>query len=257
MFTSHIFVVQQQLKDLLTANAVKGMREAIHSDGEPDPTDSKMVNILENLATNFAAPTSGPSQINAQHGQRKRNSKLIDDFCRFLNSLKDNDNLIELVRRCLCPICEQPPAEAFITSCMHIYCEGCLPVSENGSDNKCTECEVEISNTEYCHSIDALGLNEQMSSKSLRQGRSQKSKKGKPKSKSNPKDEELLTPDWIQLAGHDMHGAKLAATQGCIRNWFSKSSDTKVLIFTQFLEMGRILALMCERENWGFAMVSL
>lgn len=241
------------------------LRETVHSASPaPEPTDLKTVDILENLTNNFNTPSSTSSQVCPQDQPRqKRNAKLTDEFCCFLAPLKANNNVIELVRRCLCPVCNQPPVEAYITSCMHIYCAECLPSSEHENKIECMECEVEITKTEYCHSIETLGLDEHASSIFSGQGGPKESRSKKRKSKGskkggngmNPEDEELVTPDWIPIAGHEMHGAKLAATRSCIKDWFSRSDDTKVLIFTQFLDMGRILGLMCDSENWGFVTV--
>lgn len=254
MFASHTLVVQQQLKRLLTAGTMEEMRNVIYRDGVPEPTDSKMVETFKNLTESFAAYTAGSRRIRAQHQQQIGDVKLTYEFCRFLNSLKVDNNVIELYRRLLCQICEQPPTAAYITPCMHIYCEGCLPISENAATAICAGCKSEILETEYCNSIEDLGLNEQLSSAFLSQGRQRSRKKV---SKANPNREEQYGADWIQLAGHKMHGAKLAATRDCISDWFSQSSDTKILIFTQFLDMGRILGLMCENEKWGFATVRL
>jgi hypothetical protein len=262
MLTSHILLVQEQLKDLLTGDTIKRLRDLVESSGGAEPTDSKMVDFLEDLTANFAAPIPTLLQTPLRDQQpSKRKSKLTDEFCSFLNSLKVNSNLAEVIRRCLCPVCEHAPVEAHITSCMHIYCEACLPVSEEGGGVECKECEVKVTKTEYCRSIDAL--DQPSPSPFLAQGRlpgsrSEKRKPREPKARKNraaARDVGLTTPDWIARAGHEMHGAKLAATRSQIRGWFAESSEIKVLIFTQFLDMGRILGMMCESENWGFTAV--
>lgn len=228
MFTGHSLVIQAQLKELLTPHSMKEMRYAVEEEPQPDSTDLKMLEIFERLTTGSNALTSDSSEFRSQHQilNGNGNDKLIDEFRRFLNSLKVNNNLSELLRRSLCPICEQPPTGAYITECMHIYCGRCLPA-------ECVECHLEISSTKYCNSIESLNVKEQLFS-------------------DGP---QLSTSDWIQLAGSEMHGAKLAATRDCINDWFSKSSDTKVLIFTQFIDLGRILESMCRAGKWGYATV--
>lgn len=145
MCSSHVLLVQSNLKKLLTPRAMEKMRALIEKDEDSGPTDIDMVNALENLTKNFMSPTSDTSS--------KRRPK-------------------------------------------------------SGRD------------------------------------------------KTNLEDEELATPDWIEIAGAEMHSAKLAATRLTIKGWFSKSSDCKVVIFTQFLGMVRLLEFMCEAEMWGLAMVS-
>ena len=61
--------------------------------------------------------------------------------------------------------------------------------------------------------------------------------------------------DWVATAGHLVPGAKLAAIRTLINSWFQDSTETIVIMFTQFLDMVRILSYMCEKEGWGYTTV--
>ncbi|KAK2766795.1 hypothetical protein FQN54_006109 [Arachnomyces sp. PD_36] len=258
MCATHVLLVQGDLKDLLTPDVMGMLRNLVEGHGQSEPTDLTMFNIFDDLTTNFLVPNLYTSQNHVPPEQHTRKGTLAHKFCNFLDSLKGDRNVIELVRRCLCPVCKQLPAESYITSCMHIYCAGCLPVFEEGARIECSECDGEITKVEYCDSIEDLGLNKRSLSDILTPGGKSKTKakaKKGPKSgrnRRNLEDENLAIPDWIETAGDRMHSAKLAATRDTIINWFSKSSDCKVVIFTQFLGMARILEFMCETKTWGY-----
>jgi hypothetical protein len=83
-----------------------------------------------------------------------------------------------------------------------------------------------------------------------------KNKRGGNVNKDSQKmDDEEDDIDWVALAGHLVPGAKLTAIRTCISAWFKHAAETKVIIFTQFLDMVRILGYMCMKEGWGFTTV--
>jgi SNF2 family DNA or RNA helicase len=57
--------------------------------------------------------------------------------------------------------------------------------------------------------------------------------------------------DWIELEGQVLPSAKLTATKAAILNWRETAKDEKIIIYTQFLGLSRILDKMCASEGWG------
>jgi len=57
--------------------------------------------------------------------------------------------------------------------------------------------------------------------------------------------------DWISLKGEVLPSAKTMATKSQILEWLKKDPDCKIIIFTQFLPMTRILEKICRTEDWS------
>ena len=276
MFASHTLLVQEQLKDMLTADLMRGLRDSIQRDEKREETDLSMSSLLENLVvrkTNTTGSTAVAATSEPLHQEQRDQSAshhLADEFRRFMRSLQGDGNKSEILRRYCCPACQSWPLQAYVTSCMHIYCHECMPsITDSAGNIECKECDVRVENTEFCGSIDVINLNVTPSSTDPTASTSKVARvPGPSQKKRNPKQPktgktkntrrgEAPTEDWIAAVGREMHGAKLAATRTCIREWFANSSDTKVLIFTQFLDMVRILGFMCESEQWGFKTVCI
>jgi SNF2 family DNA or RNA helicase len=79
--------------------------------------------------------------------------------------------------------------------------------------------------------------------KTRKQGR--KGKKAKEKTK-----------DWIDLApGNDiLPSSKTLAIKAQIINWVQEDPEVKIIIYTQFLDMIRILSKVCSAEKWSYAL---
>lgn len=66
--------------------------------------------------------------------------------------------------------------------------------------------------------------------------------------KTKKKDEPL---DWIGQPGQILPSAKTVAAKAQILAWFNEDPDCKVIVYTQFLPMIRIMGKVCQSEGWG------
>jgi SNF2 family DNA or RNA helicase len=64
-------------------------------------------------------------------------------------------------------------------------------------------------------------------------------------------EEEDVDPDWIDMGEVVLPSAKLAATKATILNWRQTHPNEKIIIYTQFLGLCRILERVCTAEGWG------
>jgi SNF2 family DNA or RNA helicase len=72
---------------------------------------------------------------------------------------------------------------------------------------------------------------------------------GSSKSKSKKKKNDDL--DWISQ-GPILPSAKTIAAKAQILEWLSEKPDCKIIIYTQFLPMIRIMGRVCETERWPY-----
>ena len=58
--------------------------------------------------------------------------------------------------------------------------------------------------------------------------------------------------DWIAMKGEILPSAKTQAVKAQVLNWLEEDKTTKIVIYTQFLPMVRILGRICQTEGWDF-----
>lgn len=64
-------------------------------------------------------------------------------------------------------------------------------------------------------------------------------------------EEEEQEHDWIEM-GKVPLSAKLVATRAAIHEWRERSPSEKIIIYTQYLDMVRLLGKVCNAEGWNY-----
>ncbi|KAK2796244.1 hypothetical protein FQN50_009634 [Emmonsiellopsis sp. PD_5] len=259
MFTSHPLLVQNVLKDCLDSSEMQLLRSSIGEN--PKPEDIQICDLLDDLVSKQEAwEKSRPAPSETRNGQAPKSAAArLPEFVKiFVAQLKASTvpgvNVEDGVK---CMACSKSPTSVCITSCLHAYCEECA-MDPAMAQNVC-ECSAAYAEIFRCESIKSLiALNDTLDESSTsdshmgkRSGRPGGQNRRRPKA---DRFEEENGIDWVEEAGETMPGAKLTAITSCVKAWFRKCSGTKIVIFTQFLEMVDILAWMCDREGWKYVM---
>lgn len=58
--------------------------------------------------------------------------------------------------------------------------------------------------------------------------------------------------DWIGQPGQILPDAKTVAAKAQILTWLAEAPACKIIVYTQFLPMIRIMGKVCRTEGWGF-----
>ena len=123
----------------------------------------------------------------------------------------------------------------------------------------CLECGTFYREASPCSGLQELGYNSPDTIAKVEKNRKRKnSKASKKKNKDREEtgdsesDSEPEDVDWIGFPGAPLPSAKTSATKACILNWLKQAPEAKIIIYTQFLDMIRILQKMCKIERWGF-----
>jgi SNF2 family DNA or RNA helicase len=62
-------------------------------------------------------------------------------------------------------------------------------------------------------------------------------------------------PDWIDQEGKDiLPSAKTIAIKAQILNWIAEDENFKIIVFTQFINMIRVLQKVCAAEGWLYTL---
>ncbi|KAJ5160214.1 DNA repair helicase rad5-16 [Penicillium canariense] len=221
-------------------------------------------------------------------------AKLTGKFRQFMEMLQGEGRWKEQLHRLVCPSCAQVPVQAVITSCYHLYCEECfhqLP-DEGGRVGAgiklCCVCDTVILEAADCGTFDkinpdryesSVSPSSSFNSKRKPSGKSKQSKSQKRSKKAlkrlqsssmfhqprrdsehssndDSSDEDDTSEDWIPIIGPMTPSAKLLKVRELTKAWIESDEDVKIVLFTQFLDIIRLLQAMCSREGWGFTTIS-
>jgi SNF2 family DNA or RNA helicase len=185
-------------------------------------------------------------------------------FRKFLRALKESRVWPELHSRSICSKCRSIPDSPYVTSCFHVYCKECLTAMAYESSQReeqrvsCLECGTLYDEASRCRGLEELGFNSPSTLARVEKHRNVKNskatkKKGKKSSAELEENSEEEDIDWIDgVDGAMLPSSKTTATKALILTWLKKDPNTKIIIYTQFLDMIRILQKMCTIEGWKY-----
>ncbi|KAF3003413.1 hypothetical protein E8E13_000292 [Curvularia kusanoi] len=189
-----------------------------------------------------------------RHGrERNKSGKSFGksyDFKPYINSLATGEDWEKKKERAKCAECDRHPTRPWRTSCGHLLCDPCYDIvmasaAEKGVPNgTCKACGTVFAACIPCeeHEEDATGPSRGTRNKAAQQKRKERERL----------DREDIADDWLELGGSEvLPSAKTLAIKSQILNWMSENPNVKIIIYTQFLAMIRILSKACQQEGWG------
>ena len=201
-------------------------------------TGSTVIQENETLATGVLDWEGNEERIGGSFGKNYR-------FRHHLDDLKHSELWEAMGERTTCCGCRQRPRDPHITSCFHIFCRTCLKdlqhlAARRGHDQaRCSEC-----GAAYTYSEPLEDVPESFKSTSSTEPEAGK----KSKSKKNKHDSGI---DWISAPGEILPSAKTVAVKAAIINYFEEDPLTKIIVYTQWRPMAKIIAKICVTERWG------
>ena len=208
------------------------------------PENKNDRNLLAALRRMIEAKREEPEEPEEpEESEHVQPGQLAAKFGSYLKTLKANANWTELRTRTLCHSCGDPPENAVVTSCLHVYCEECLQglanqASANDQDETaCLVCGVVFTGAESCVGLKELEwdnnwlLNETI-------GR-----------KKRPKN---VNMKWVAYENKLVMSAKTIAVRTQVEKWLEEEPDKKIIIFSQFHMIMQIMEKVCQRKKWKY-----
>ena len=275
MLCSHILLAQDTLKQMLVASDIEKLWSLTAKEVEADKSQQNQIVVLRDMITSRSnvIKTCQSKEMDesgtttAEVGSEGNMSSghqfgLYFKFRRFLRNLAESKNWAELHLRSVCSKCRLPPDDPVCTSCFHVYCSECINSMKcepklEGEKIACIECGAHFTETSPCSGLLELGFNstetkkkaEKLKNKTRK--RSSSSLRRNSQASNEESENEEKDDDWIELSGVTLSSAKLQATKAAILNWRDRSPNEKILVYTQFLGLSRILSKVCSAEGWG------
>jgi len=267
----HILLVQGTVVDLLEREDFEKLNAITLNEDQEDQQNDEGANLLIHLrnvlkdnagvktirgsiqgaviSSSESVPT-GSLDIDNHEQQTGGKHGLSFKFRRYLTFLVKSEHWDAITQRTLCTGCRQPPQNPQVTSCFHIYCLSCLTDLQHmdarrGHDRaRCSECGDTFTNAQACEGLDTVeAARTTARSASIDQQSPQKARKA---------GGGLGMDSWINMPGQVLPSAKTMACKAQILNWFQETPGVKVIVYTQFLPMVRILGRICQTEKWGY-----
>ncbi|KAF2121509.1 SNF2 family N-terminal domain-containing protein [Lophiotrema nucula] len=172
------------------------------------------------------------------------------DFKPYLQSLKSGEHWDKVKEKARCKACGRHPVNPWLTGCHHLVCSGCyeylhLQEAEQGREGMICPCGERFT---YAHPCQVDG---EFDSQEFVQGPSAGTRGKKKQQRARP-EQENIREDWLSLNGEGvLPSAKTIGIKAQILNWIGENPDVKIIVYTQFLAMIRILGKVCEEEGWA------
>lgn len=215
----------------------------------------------QNDETNRADSVHGsPSRRDCSDVGRHHGKKY--DFMMYLEDLKDGICGRNADQRSACSFCNDIAEDPWKTQCYHVYCKKCLEymqekaASEGKEGSRCVVCQTLYTSSSPCDQMNFEKEKDGLDDDSMDDYSDQELLRRKPKK--NKKKRAMLVEhakDWIDLAdGNDiLPSAKTLAIKAQIINWLQEDPNMKIIIYTQFKAMIRILSKVCSAEKWKYS----
>lgn len=178
---------------------------------------SALRRMIEALPEREEEPEDEPEQIPP--------GKLAAKLAAHLRALKGNSKLTELAHQTVCQKCGDPPSDAMVTSCLHVYCKECLEsiahaASVRDQDHTaCLVCGTIFASAESCDGVKELDF-DPMCLLSDSAG----------KKKRNTK----VNMEWVAYDKKLVLSAKTIAVRNKVEEWLEEEPQKKIIIFSQF-----------------------
>ncbi|KAF2473961.1 uncharacterized protein BDR25DRAFT_282108 [Lindgomyces ingoldianus] len=273
--TAHILMLQFVMRDLLEREDIERIREVTNQAA----TDSKSAQGLQIIAIREQLKALSEEQKKTQEAQEIEESPIEDisaptdsfdrpnegvsvasrgaktgrqfgktfNFKPYLKSLTTGDHWQKMKEKAECTKCHNRPRNAWITECHHLLCFSCyedlqIEAAERGREHAmCKACGKTF---RFAHECNADG---ELDDSQAYDGPVTRSRQPRVRP-----EREDIRDDWLSLGGKDvLPSAKTIAIKAQILNWIQENPDVKIIIYTQFLAMIRILHKVCQEEGWG------
>ncbi|KAF2723789.1 hypothetical protein K431DRAFT_218858 [Polychaeton citri CBS 116435] len=189
---------------------------------------------LSAVPSNFIDIAEAEDRVGNMHG-------LKFNFDRIIQDLVKSKNFDEICERSRCACCRQNPHNPHVTSCYHIYCFDCLEhmqhkAARRGHDDaRCLQCGEHFDDSQPCQDFESIIGKRKDSSDQIDEGKSGKANLAR----------------WVNMPGHVLPSAKTIALKMRVLQWLEEDPECKIIVYSQFLDMIKILGRVCEMERWG------
>ncbi|MCJ1397913.1 hypothetical protein MMC11_001109 [Xylographa trunciseda] len=251
--TGHILTIQGTIEDLLEDEDIEKLRNLTVKVQDHTSDKSILLQLRKMLANSkrCAPPSADSNGADSSVGSTSAPEDLDTggsfgvvsvNFDKYLRTLHETSNGSERNSQQTCCKCRQPAEDPWITSCQHVFCHNCLlnqhREANQRNDEHATCCGCGLM---YISSSPFTGLPDLNT----------KSTPKKPAKRIRPSRDAEDPLKWIEMDGQLLPSAKTTAIKAQIVNWKKEAPGEKIIVFTIFHDIIRILSRIFDQEEWG------
>ncbi|KAI9765896.1 MAG: hypothetical protein M1840_007037 [Geoglossum simile] len=253
--TAHPFLLQQTIQNILTLEDVRRLEAKLNEVQQMDkrPLYEKVGQWVRDHTKERREDGNevGENDLEPEEESRRRafgRSNFGSNFSlvKYLQTLDEK----EMLTRCICSLCHDVAVDPQITDCFHVFCKSCIQEEATRSaqeENEVTACPAcNIIYMTLTPWFDELAAKEHVASsasstRAQDEGGSSKSEKNR--------------SSWLNMEGELLPSAKTIALKAIILEWMAEAPNEKIVVFTQFRLMGKIIGKICKQEGESFELV--
>ena len=242
---AHTFLIQEVLEEMIDLESIDNMEATLINGATPENKNDRV--LLEALRRMIKAKPEVVEQPNELEVEGVQTGELAAKLGRYLKSLKSKSNWAELRSRQCCYYCGEPPENAIVISCLHVYCKDCLQGMANLASAKdqdattCLKCGVVYTGAEPCDGLKEMEWNNNWL---LNKTASRKNRHKK------------VNMEWVAYENNLVMSAKTTAVQVQVEQWLKEEPDKKIIIFSQFHMTMQILEKLCQQKGYKYVTYS-
>lgn len=255
---AHVLMVSTTMRDLLESEDIEKLWKSIERNSSLlSESGRKTVTILKRIV-------KGPRDENTELESTPEpyivndHDRTIDltiddgdfDYREFFYQLQRDGAWEKIRNRSHCCLCAEIPEEEHCrlsVPCGHLYCEDCITNKLQEQRFECSACQNPITGAADLLSMDQIASEaRQRSQRGFGQENAQSKKKGR-KGKEDP------DAKWLNNPGIDRLSSKAQAIESTIADWMNNDPEAKIVVFTLWIPMLKILGKVCSRRGWGYA----
>lgn len=258
----HVLMVTSTIRELLEAEDIEKLWKVIERQlqGPANDVGTRTATILKKIlrgATDEDQPTRSPPMASSGSVENETIDLTIDDsgfdFRGFFYRLQQDGSWENIRQRSRCSACNDVPEAGAKLSvpCGHLYCEECLKVILESA----READLDSADCLACHgsitSSTDLTAMERIAEEAGGVPRAPRRSPSKAKSDSKKKKEEMENA-WLEYPNVENLSTKVQAVTSQMQQWIAKDPEAKIVVFTLFIPMVKLLAKVCSKRGWGY-----
>ncbi|KAL9587787.1 MAG: hypothetical protein Q9203_003396 [Teloschistes exilis] len=258
--TAHPFMLQGTIEELFEVEDIERLIDL--EDESSDRSSRDMLDVMKTMIRTKAVGAGAPSDSTSGQtlaeeadggpstGADTSNS-LFFNFRKYLREMAKQKNWTEMKARSLCHKCRDVPDIPYVTDCYHVYCLECLTTLQQEAAARgdmraaCCECARVFQESSCCTGITELEI-EAATSESATPTLAITSRSNS----RERRDQEKAALKWINLSGKILPSTKTAAVIAQIEEWQRVEPNKKIIVFSQFHIMMRVLSKMFTERRW-------
>lgn len=260
---AHVLMISTTMRDLLEAEDIEKLWKSIERHSvAADSTGRKTVNVLKRILRE-ARDEHEETQATPPPTVDDNISNTVDltiddgefDYRDFFYKLQRDGAWDRIRNRSLCNRCGEIPEDEqcrLSVPCGHLYCQECIVVlmqkaQDAGTEAECSSCHNHITGAADLLAMDQIAtearLNTPRTSFQAIAGREKRGSRGKVKNSDQK---------WLSIAGVEKLSSKAQAIESTVEEWIERDPNAKIVMFTLWIDMIKILGKLCARRGWGY-----